>query len=942
MLDLAKYLLILFIVLCPFSAYAINDPEVEWRDLESEHFVIHYPVHREGFAERALSIAEEAHKALVPHLKWETRFKTLISVTDDLDIANGWSKSTPRNEIRLYAYPPYNDEELGAYDDWMRQLIYHEYTHMLHTDNSRGLHDVLNYIFGTLAKNNAATPHWYAEGLAVYYETIMSNRGRLRNAIYRAMLYSAARDRKIPDLGSLSSVPVRWPGAVSSYLYGSFFIQYVAQTYGHERLTSWNYEFADDWIPYAMNRAALRVFGKTWDEIYENWRQSVYDEMDRLYQQEAHKLTPYHILLPSHRHAKPQWVPGENAFSYIKDDGYRAQAIYKFDIDGHKEVKIVECWGECIHRWDIDRHRLLFMHLKSEDGYRKYETVYEKDLISGKVSELGIPGRIRSFDIDGDAVYWTALENDNMAVYRRNVDGGIELLYRGKAFEQIENLNVRNGVILASVFDPEHQSFDIREYKDGEWRSLTDDFEMDLDPFWMKDGRIGYVSAHDMKLNLWALDEATGHAERLTHLLNGMLHPIEAPDGDIYYTTYTSSGMTIARISGEALGAQDEAVAERDLDGQKVQYPELSNVALAPARKYRPWQWLWPLSWMPSLSYQAVEKFRIGLSFNGADTLEHHNYQIQFDYLTGKNRFDFSLNYSWTALLWDITLSGGLAQRSSVYMDGQKARSYDYQMIFASVGAKRVVNARMSTHSFVIQYQLNHLKAHDPLVWSKRDPAGDVWLPTLGWQNALYASWEWSSLRRGEKAMTSGIGYAAWASARLEAPWLGAERYAVLAEAGIMGAWTMPYLDTHTVQLKAAGGTSWSEDSERYPFSLSSASGFSFNSGNTLLHGYPAGSIYGSHYLYGHAAYDAGLWDADLGYSTLPIGLSRIGAGVYADWGYAWRNGDWDILKSKYDLGVNLYIDWTLGYRLPVRMTLGYAWGGAPRGGHHVYMYFVY
>ena len=150
------------------------------------------------------------------------------------------------------------------------------------------------------------------------------------------------------------------------------------------------------------------------------------------------------------------------------------------------------------------------------------------------------------------------------------------------------------------------------------------------------------------------------------------------------------------------------------------------------------------------------------------------------------------------------------------------------------------------------------------------------------------------------------------------------------------------YLDTHTVQLKAAGGTSWSEDSERYPFSLSSASGFSFNSGNTLLHGYPAGSIYGSHYLYGHAAYDAGLWDADLGYSTLPIGLSRIGAGVYADWGYAWRKGDWDILKSKYDLGVNLYIDWTLGYRLPVRMTLGYAWGGAPRGGHQVYMYFVY
>ena len=63
-------------------------------------------------------------------------------------------------------------EELGFYDDWMRQLIYHEYAHILHTDTSKGLHTILNSIFGKFALNNAVTPRWYTEGLAVYYETL--------------------------------------------------------------------------------------------------------------------------------------------------------------------------------------------------------------------------------------------------------------------------------------------------------------------------------------------------------------------------------------------------------------------------------------------------------------------------------------------------------------------------------------------------------------------------------------------------------------------------------------------------------------------------------------------------------------------------------------------------------------------------------------------------
>ncbi|MBR4986662.1 MAG: hypothetical protein IKY83_13095 [Proteobacteria bacterium] len=919
----------------------MDDPDVEWRELESRHFVIHYPAGREAYAKRALSIAEEAHGVLVPNLKWEPRTKTLISVVDYLDFANGWSRTTPRNEIRLYAYPPFNDEELGLYDDWMRTLIYHEYTHALHTDNSSGLHDVLNVIFGKFAKNNAALPHWYTEGLAVYYETVMSNRGRLRNALYHVMLFNAARDRVIPSLGTLSTGPVKWPGGSASYLFGSFFIQYIASIYGEEALTDFNRELGNDWLPYALNRAALRIFNKTWEDLYDTWRREVYEEADRVYQAEEDHVTRHSLLMKPHRHSQAQWVPGEHALSYVKNDGYHPMAIYKYDIDSGKETMLVECWGECVHRWDVDHHRLIFMHLTTLDGYRKQEMLYEMDLQSGKVKKLDIPGRIRSFDIDGDILYWVALEGDVMVLYQAASDGKILELYRSKAFEQIENLDAKDGQILASVFDPERHAFDIRKYVHGSFDTLMRDQELDISPFWMHDGRIGYVSAHERRLNLWAWDESSGRAERLTHLLDGMIQPVEAPNGDIYYTAYTSEGTTIARIDHQDLQKYEEYMEKPDSE-QEVTYMPLGDVSLSSATRYRPWQWLWPLNWYPSLSYNALDKARIGLTFNGSDTLDHHSYNASFEYLTGKGRFDFNLSYMWTALLWDISLSAGMTQNASTYQDGKRTRYYDYQLVYANVGVSRVLNARMSTHSLVFQYQLNYLKAHDTFTWSHRDPAASIWIPSLGWQNALYASWEWSSLRQMERAVSTGAGYAAWARARVEAPWLGADHYTLMAEFGAAGAWTMPYIDTHVVWLKVAGGTSWSEDPQRYPFVLSSASGISLNGGNVWMHGYASGSIYGAHYLYGHLAYDAGIWDADLGYSTLPIGLSRFGAGVFADWGYAWRNDYWNILNSKYSLGVNLYIDWILGYRLPVRMTLGYAWGGAPRGGHQGFVYFSY
>src|SRR5262249_37959750 len=78
-----------------------GDPTVEWRTVESEHFVIAYYEPNGDIARRAAVVAERAHRVLAPALRHEPDEKTLITITDDTDGSNGFASVLPRNQIGL-------------------------------------------------------------------------------------------------------------------------------------------------------------------------------------------------------------------------------------------------------------------------------------------------------------------------------------------------------------------------------------------------------------------------------------------------------------------------------------------------------------------------------------------------------------------------------------------------------------------------------------------------------------------------------------------------------------------------------------------------------------------------------------------------------------------------------------------------------------------------
>ena len=940
-------------MLYSITAFALDDPDIPWLVQESEHFIIHYPASRSLFATRALSIAEEAYDKLTPLLEWKPREKTNISVIDTLDTANGWARVVSSNHIRLYTYPPSVSSELGDYDDWMRQLIYHEYTHILHLDTAGIAHHIVDLIIGKIAKYNTVMPTWYTEGLAVYHETLCSDSGRLRNTLYRTMIRNAALSDSIPSLSKLSMGTSVWPGGTAQYLYGSYFIGYIASQYGRESLMTWNHRYGNRIVPFFLSMTAKSIWHKSWDDLYDEWRK--FETKRALEDVEAAKaqgaLTPHESLIKPHRHNRPQIIPNTDEISYVHSDGYHVQAIQRYYPATKETQELVKCTGDCEHHWDSSGTKLYFIHTTAEDGFRFRDKLYLLDTRNNRESDMELPDHVRTFALDcDDTLYWVIQNNESNAIYRMAPEQSFELIYKTRPFEQIDDISVHHGKIAAAVFDPDSRQYDIElitispsEQSQGtivQREKLTNTKSPDMSPFFCEENSICYISAQNDYLNLYKYDLQSKQITRITHLLDGMLHPVADRSGNIYYTQYTAQGTTISKISASDISIYPNEAEQRP---PTRRYPELPPVSIAAPEPEIAWQWLFPKRWTPSISSAPDMGWAFGISFWGHDEIDHHNYTFSTQYLPKKNTFNVSFSYQWNSLPWALGLDFSLAQGISSYFDTKRLHQLDYQTTSASLYGSRIFNQRLSTHQITFKYLLQYNETQDPLSWNRQDPAAiPVRLPSLGWNNALIFSWAWSNRRQTELAFNTNYGSYLSSAIRFEAPWLGADNYAFIWLFTYLQSFTMPYLNSHTLNTEASVGLSWSQDNNRMPFSISSNRGYVFNTTgiDSRLHGYPAGLIYGKNNYYFHIDYTAMLYDIELTYSTFPIAIDRIALSPFADWGYAWNNA-FDVKDSKFDLGCKLYLDLILSYGYPIRLSLGYAWGGAKDGGHELFFYWL-
>jgi hypothetical protein len=223
--------------------------DLQWSTLTTKHFLIHYHGGNERVARETAAIAESVHgpiTALYGHVPDE---RVNIVLRDHDDYSNGAAYFYD-NKIEIWV--PALDFELRGTHPWLRNVVTHEYTHIIQMQTAmkwtrrvpafylqwlgyeeERRPDVLYGFPNVLMSypvSGFVVPSWFAEGTAQY-----------NHPAFGYDFWDAHRDM-ILRMHILEGKPLSWEemavfgktslGNESSYNAGFSIIEYIARTYG--------------------------------------------------------------------------------------------------------------------------------------------------------------------------------------------------------------------------------------------------------------------------------------------------------------------------------------------------------------------------------------------------------------------------------------------------------------------------------------------------------------------------------------------------------------------------------------------------------------------------------------------------------------------------------------------------------------------------------------
>ena len=285
------YLTIMFVTISIKMSYAQfeSHPDLNWYTIETTHFFVHYPEGTERTAQTIAKIAEEVFGPITSLYNYEPTEKVSFVVTDVSDISNG-ATDFYGNRIEIFASAL--DFDLRGTHNWLRNVITHEFTHIVQIQASmkfaRQLPAVylqwLNYekerrpdvLYGypnvivSYPVSGVGVPAWLAEGTAQYQRQQMGYDywDSQRDMILRS--YVLDNDMlSWNEMGQFSSITSL--KAESIYNSGFALVRYISKFYGENKLRAIT-ENLGDLINFSVDKAIKKATGKDGSELYEEWK----------------------------------------------------------------------------------------------------------------------------------------------------------------------------------------------------------------------------------------------------------------------------------------------------------------------------------------------------------------------------------------------------------------------------------------------------------------------------------------------------------------------------------------------------------------------------------------------------------------------------------------------------------------------------------------------
>jgi len=555
------------------AQYTEFHPELDWFTVKGEHVEVHFHEGAERTAQVVAKIADEVWDPICSLYGYEPD-KVHYIIKDIDDYSNG---ATYFFDNKIEIWTSALDFDLRGTHNWLRNVISHEFTHMVQIQaamkTTRSIPAVFLQILGyederrpdilygypnivvsyPLAMVNV--PAWFAEGTAQYMrkEFNYDNWDTHRDMILR----SYALDNNMLTWNEMGVFGKTSLGNESVYNSGFALTKYIAQKYGEDKLGELTKNL-DNLGTFTIDDVFEDVLGKDGNQLYDEWSGFLKSDYRKRSEKVLNNLVAgEQITKDGFGNFYPVFSKDRKKIYYISNkssDYFGPAGIYEYDIETKKD-KSIAGGVRSTFSFVLGQNKIIYAKI-SEDNKNWYNVhdlfVYDID----KEDETRLTYNLRanhpSISNDGKKIVFIYQKDGTTNL------GSVDI--EGKNFKRLTFFE--NGEqVYNPKFSPD-DSYIIFDYSYGNTRDIAKvkseggniEFIVatnkdERNPAFDKNGSLIFASDETGIYNLYKYDIESKSKKQLTNVIGGAFMPSVSANGDIAYSGYTSTGYKIFKIS---------------------------------------------------------------------------------------------------------------------------------------------------------------------------------------------------------------------------------------------------------------------------------------------------------------------------------------------------------------------------------------------------------
>ncbi len=560
-----------------FAQFTEFHPELDWYTIKGEHIEVHYHEGAERTARVVAKIADEVWGPICSLYGYEPD-KVHYVIKDIDDYSNG---ATYFFDNKIEIWTSALDFDLRGTHNWLRNVISHEFTHMVQLQSamkaSRSVPavflqvlsyedarrpDILygfpNYVVSyPLATINV--PAWFAEGTAQYMrkEFDYDNWDSHRDMILR----SYALDGNMLTWEQMGVFGKTSLGNESVYNSGFALTRYIAQKYGEDKLGKITRALGS-FGNFTIDAAFDDVLGKDGIEIYNEWQEFLVEDyskrskdvLENLLEGKKVKETGFGNFYPSFR-------DDSSTICYVSNkssDYFSPSSLYEYNLKTDKD-KLLVSGVRSTYSWIPGEEKILYSKI-TEDNPHSYNVhdLFIYDL--NEEEEIRLTNNLRanqpSLSNNGEKIVFLFQKDGTTNLGIVDIDGkNFKRLSFFENGEQVYNPKFSNDDSYI-IFDYSyHHTRDISKIsaEGGKHEFIFATENDERNPVFDKDGNIIYSSDETGIFNIYSYNPATKEKKQLTNVIGGAFMPSVNDKGDLTYAGYTSEGYKIFFIGKDEI-----------------------------------------------------------------------------------------------------------------------------------------------------------------------------------------------------------------------------------------------------------------------------------------------------------------------------------------------------------------------------------------------------